>query len=323
MFSPVPLINRIDRLKESETRITLDDIWDYPVRTQRFSMWSGQPPHQNNTPSLRPAARGTQYSTPSSPPLPSSMTPGPIELDHPPKLCAITTSPHTRSTLPSALRFAETHHPASPPCVLIRRPARRYRRLSPITSRRPRGPQKAGPCDARPSSLKWRIPVHHEGQGKEEGVMPSIIVTPADNAGDMVSPASPDFDVDGESKAETGARGLGSATPTMGTGTGTNKEDGRTQHLRRITTRILGPEKLDSSPTFPSRDDHIFSAPSSPPADIPANRTNSDLKAGEDFTLPEDYTSTLRLSIIHCPRRKRAWRVVERCLDGVWRRVGW
>ncbi|KAI7372226.1 hypothetical protein KC354_g13 [Hortaea werneckii] len=239
MFSPVPLINRIDRLKESEHRITLDDIWDYPVRPQRFSMWSGQPPHPHHPPSRRPAG-GNPHSTTSSPlPSASRASTNKIPLHPPAKPCRIT-APHTRATLPSALQFAETYGSPSPSSVLIRRPARRYRRLSPITSRTPRGPQKAGPCDARPSNLKWRIPVHHEGQGEEGGgVVPRTPLPPW----------------------------------TRGS--------------------------LDTHPTFPSRNAQIDSAPS-PPADISANLTNSDLKAEEDFTLPDDYTSTLRLSIIHC-----------------------
>ncbi|KAI7263546.1 hypothetical protein KC345_g9110 [Hortaea werneckii] len=316
MFSPVPLINRIDRLKESENRITLDDIWDYPVRPQRFSMWSGRPSHPHAPPSRRPA-RGSQQPTISSA-LPSLSPARTLknDLNLPAKPCRITTPHYTRATLPSALRFEETYGSASPPCVHIRRPAQ-YRRLSPITSRTPRGPQKAGPCDARPSSLKWRIPVHHEGawEGEEVGVVPSIAVTAPDDKGDTVCPLPSDANVDGGSKAETGAK-------TTTTGAGMTEGDARTHHLRRTTTRILGPEKSDLSSTFPSRDIQSNSAHS------PAFNTSADLafcapQAEEDFTLPEDYASTLRLSIIDCPRRKRAWRVVERCLDGVWRRVGW
>ncbi|KAI7266051.1 hypothetical protein KC343_g10548 [Hortaea werneckii] len=319
MFSPVPLINRIDRLKESKNRITLDDIWDYPVRPQRFSMWSAQAPHQHPTPSLRPAVRGSQRLNPSSrlPPL-ATGTKGP---NPPAKPCRISAQHHTRATLPSALRFAETYGSASPPCLLIRRPAQ-YRRLSPITSRTPRGPQKAGPCDARPSSLKWRIPVHREDGEEEVGVVPSIVVTPPDDKGDEVCPLPSGLDIDGENTAETGARGPGSTTATLGTATGKNEGDARTHHLRRTTTRILGPEKLDVSPFYPARDIHPNYA-SSRSFDNSSNLVYTAPQAGEDFTLPEDYASTLRLSIIRCPRRKRAWRVVERCLEGVWKRVGW
>lgn len=318
MFSPVPLINRIDRLKESENRITLDDIWDYPVRPQRFSMWTGQPPHQHPTPSLRPAARDILRPVPSSP-LPPSAT-GLKELDPRAKPCRISAQHHTRATLRSALRFAETYGSASPSCVLVRRPAQ-YRRLSPITSRTPRGPQKAGPCDARPSSLKWRIPVYHEDGEQEVGVVPSIVVTAPDDKGDVVCSSSSDSSAEGESTRRTGGQGSRSATSTLGTATGKNEGDVRVQYLRRTTTRILGPEKLDLFPCFPGRDIHPNYAPSRP-FDNSSNLGYTAPKT-EDFTLPEDYASTFRLSIIRCPRRKRAWRVVERCLEGFWRRVGW
>ena len=302
MLSPVPLINRIDRLKESENRITLDEIWDYPVRPQRFSMWSTQPPHLRNMPSLRPAGRGFQHPTPSS--SLSSSSPaktGKPGLDPPSKPFASTAS-QTRATLPSALRFAISH-PPSPPCALVRRSAQNGR-PSPINSRTPRGPQKAGPSDAKPSSLKWRIPVRTDAD--QAGVVPSIAITLLENAGDAVcpssSPPSSDSNVDGEKE--------------------TNKEDVRVQYLRRTTTRILGPEKLESSPGFPGMNNRPTAA-SSLPLGSNSDPAYSALKTEEDFTLPEDYASTLRLSIIHCPRRKRAWRVVERCLDGVWRRLGW
>ncbi|GAB1738180.1 hypothetical protein NU219Hw_g2710t1 [Hortaea werneckii] len=311
MFSPIPLIDRIDRLKESENRITLDDIWDYPVRPQRFSMWSTQPPRLRDTSSLRPAGRPIQHPLPSSS-LPSSSPArtGKNESNPPNQPRALPSSP-SRATLPSALRFAISH-PPTPPSALVRRSAQ-HALPSPISSRTPRGPQKAGSSDARPSSLKWRIPVHTDGA--QAGVVPSIVITPADEAGDWVCASScSDSDGDGGRAEEMGgAKGMEM-----------NKEDVRTRYLRRTTTRILGPEKVDASPGFSGKNSHPNPAPSLLPSDTASNMTYSAPKAAEeDFTLPEDYASTLRLSIIHCPRRRRAWRVVERCLDGVWRRVGW
>ncbi|KAI7538638.1 hypothetical protein KC331_g10233 [Hortaea werneckii] len=302
MFSPVPLINRIDRLKESETRISLDDIWDYPVRPQRFSMWSTQPPHLRNTPALRAAGRGIQHRIPSSLPSSSPVGTGKNEATPPNQPRALPSSP-TRATLPSALRFA-TSHPPSPPCALVRRSAQHGRRSSPITSRGPRGPQKAGPSDARPSSLKWRIPVHTAAD--QAGVVPSIVISPPDDAGKIVCPSS--------SSPSSGSNVAGEKE--------TNKEETRTHYLRRTTTRILGPAKSQPSPGSTSRCDQPNSTSSQPLDDNPDPRYSAP-ETEEDFTLPEDYASTLRLSIVHCPRRKRAWRVVERCLDGVWRRVGW
>ncbi|KAI7213607.1 hypothetical protein KC333_g6494 [Hortaea werneckii] len=304
MFSPVPLINRIDRLKESETRISLDDIWDYPVRPQRFSMWSTQPPHPRNTPPLRAAGRGMQHPNCSSAsPSSSPAGTGKKETNPPNQPRALPSSP-SRATLPSALRFA-TSHPPSPPCALVRRSAQ-HGRPSPITSRTPRGPQKAGPSDARPSSLKWRIPVHTDGV--QAGVVPSIVISPPDDAGNLVcsSSSSPSSASNVDSEKETD-----------------KEEDTRTRYLRRTTTRILGPAKSESSPgSTSSRCDQPNSTPSQP-LDVDSDPRYTAPEAEEDFTLPEDYASTLRLSIVHCPRRKRAWRVVERCLDGVWRRVGW
>ncbi|KAI7292109.1 hypothetical protein KC315_g19554, partial [Hortaea werneckii] len=269
MFSPVPLINRIDRLKEGETRISLDDIWDYPVRPQRFSTWSTQPPHLRNTPPLRPAGRGIQHPTPSSS-LPSSSPAGTgkNEATPPNQPRALPSSP-TRATLPSALRFA-TSHPPSPPCALVRRSAQSGR-PSPITSRTPRGPQKAGPSDARPSSLKWRIPVHTDAD--QAGVVPSTVISPPDDAGKIVCPSSSSpssgSNVDGEKE--------------------TNKEeDTRTRYLRRTTTRILGPAKSQPSPGSTSRYDQSDSTPSQPLDDNPDPRYSAP-EAKEDFTLPEDY----------------------------------
>lgn len=322
MFSPIPLIDRIDRLKESENRITLEDIWDYPVRPQRFSMWSTQPPHLRDTPSLRPAGRGMQHSRPSSS-LPSS---SPARTDknepnkpHQPR--ALPSSP-SRATLPSALRFAISH-PPTPPCALVRRSAQ-HARPSPISSRTPRGPQKAGPSDARPSSLKWRIPVHTDGV--QAGVVPSIVITPADEVGEGVCASlCSDSDGDGGSAEEMGGeKGMGNGIPGTEKGMEMDQEDVRTRYLRRTTTRILGPEKVDPSPGSPNKNTHSDPAPSLLPSDNSSDLTYSYPKAAEeDFTLPEDYASTLRLSIIHCPRRRRAWRVVERCSNAVWRRVGW
>ncbi|KAI7307588.1 hypothetical protein KC340_g11306, partial [Hortaea werneckii] len=271
MFSPVPLINRIDRLKESETRISLDEIWDYPVRPQRFSIWSTQPPHLRNTPPLRAAGRGIQHRIPSSS-LPSSIpaATGKNEATPPNQPRALPSSP-SRATLPSALRFVASH-PPFPPCALVRGSAQSGR-PSPITSRTPRGPQKAGPSDARPSSLKWRIPVHTAAD--QAGVVPSIVITAPDDAGNIVCPSS------------------SSSSPSSGSNVDGEKEtnreeDTRTRYLRRTTTRILSSAKSEPSPGSTSRYDQPNSTPSQP-LDVNSDPRYSAPEAEEEFTLPEDY----------------------------------